>query len=82
MCWKCRNKEHLKKDCTYQKGKEGYGQQENNHEANVTGDMLQDALIISIENIIDAQVVDLGASFGILSDCSVNLRFFSLEGNH
>ena len=35
----------------------------NNHEANVTGDVLQDALILSLENIIDAWVVDSGASF-------------------
>jgi len=29
----------------------------------VTGDVLQDALIISLNNIIDAWVVDSGASF-------------------
>ena len=38
-------------------------QQESNHEANVTGDVLQDALIISFKNSIDAWVVDSGASF-------------------
>ena len=54
VCWKCGKKEHLRKDCKSQKGKEGDAQQENNHEANVTGDVLQDALIISLENIIDA----------------------------
>lgn len=53
----------MKKDCKSRKGKEGDAQQENNHEANVTCDMLQDALILSIENIIDAWVVDSGASF-------------------
>ena len=37
--------------------------QENNHEVNVTGDVLQDAMIISLENVIDAWVVDSRASF-------------------
>ena len=37
--------------------------QENNHEVNVTSDVLQDALILSLENIIDAWVVDSGTSF-------------------
>ena len=54
VCWKCGKKGHLKKDRKSRKGKEGYVQQENNHEANVTGDVLQDALILSLENIIDA----------------------------
>ena len=47
VCSKCRKKGHLKKDCRYRKGKEGDAQQENNHEANVIGEVLQDALIIS-----------------------------------
>ena len=63
VCWKCRKKGHLKKDCRSRKGKEGDTQQEKNHEANVTGDVLQDALIHSLENSIDAWVVDSGASF-------------------
>ena len=54
VCWKCGKKGHLKKDCMSRKGKEGDVQQETNHEANVTGDVLQDALILSLENIIDA----------------------------
>ena len=45
VCWKCGKKGHLNKYCRSQKGKEGDTQQENNHEANVTGDVLQDALI-------------------------------------
>ena len=53
VCWKCGKKGHLKKDYKSQKGKEGDAQQETNHEANVTGDVLQDALILSLENIID-----------------------------
>eukprot|EP00253_Pinus_taeda_P023188 PITA_23188 len=61
--WKCGKKGHLKKDCKSRKGNEGDAQQETNHEANVTSDVLQDALILSLENIIDAWVVDLGASF-------------------
>jgi len=53
VCYKCGKKGHLKIDCNTLKAKGGDGQQENNHEANVTGDMLQDALIISLENIIN-----------------------------
>lgn len=63
MCWTCGKKGLLKKDCKSQKGKEGDVQQENNHEENVIGDELQDDLIIYLENIIDAWVVDSGASF-------------------
>ena len=54
VCWKCGKKGHLKKDYKSQKGKEGDVQQENNHEANVTGDVLQDALILSFENITNS----------------------------
>ena len=68
MCWKCEKKGHLKKYCKSQKGKERDTQQESNHEANVTGDVLQDALILSLENIIDSWVVDLGASFHATPD--------------
>jgi hypothetical protein len=39
------------------------GQQEKNQEANVTGDVLQDALILSVDNISESWVVDSGASF-------------------
>ena len=46
MCWKWGKKEHLKKDCKSSKGKEGDGQQENNHEVNVTGDVLQYSLVL------------------------------------
>ena len=35
---------------------------------NVTGDVLQDALILSLENIIDAWVVDSGAAFQATPD--------------
>ena len=35
---------------------------------NVIGDVLQDALILSLENIIDASVLDLGASFHATPD--------------
>jgi len=68
VCWKCGKKGHLKKDCKYQKGKEGDMQQENNHEVNVTNDVLQDALILSLKNIMDAWVVDSEASFHATHD--------------
>ena len=68
VCWKCRKKGHKKEDYKSRKGKEGDAQQETNHEANVTGDVLQDALILSLENIIDAWVVDSGASFHATPD--------------
>ena len=40
MCYKCGKRGHLKKYCRSWKGKEGDAQQENNHEVNVTGDVL------------------------------------------
>eukprot|EP00253_Pinus_taeda_P027011 PITA_27011 len=68
VCWKSQKKGHLKKDCRSRKGKEGDAQQENNHEANVIGEVLQDALILSFENITDSWVVDSGASFHATPD--------------
>ena len=68
VCWNCGKKGHLKKDCRSRKGKEGDTQQEKNHEANVTGDVLQDALILSFKNVTDSWVVDLGASFHATPD--------------
>jgi hypothetical protein len=61
-CWNCEKKAHLKKDCRAPK-KQRDGQQEKNHEANVTGDLLQDALILSIDNISESQIVDSRDSF-------------------
>jgi hypothetical protein len=61
-CWNCGKKGHLKKDCRAPK-KQRDGQQEKNQEANVTGDVLQDALILSVDNISESWVVDSGASF-------------------
>ena len=43
--------------------KQRYGQHKKNQEANVTGDVLQDALIVSVDNISKSWVVDSGASF-------------------
>eukprot|EP00253_Pinus_taeda_P017240 PITA_17240 len=57
LCWKCRKKGHIKKDYRSWKRKEGDAQQENNHEENVTVEVLQDSLILSFKNII------AGASF-------------------
>jgi hypothetical protein len=61
-CWNCGKKGNLKKDCRAPK-KQRDGQQRKNKEANVSGDVLQDALILSLDNIIDSWVVNLGASF-------------------
>jgi hypothetical protein len=61
-CWNCGKKGLLKKDCRAPK-KQKDGQQEKDQEANVTGDVLQDALILSIDNISKSLVVDSGASF-------------------
>jgi hypothetical protein len=52
----------MKKDCRATK-KQRDGQQKENHEANVTGDVSQDAFIVSLYNIIESWVVDSGASF-------------------
>jgi hypothetical protein len=60
--WNCGKKGHLKKDCRAPK-KQRNGQHEKNQEANVIGDVLQDALIISVDNIFESWVVDSGASF-------------------
>jgi hypothetical protein len=52
----------LKKDCKAP-NKQRYGQQEKNQEANVTCDVLQDALILYVDNIYESWVVYSGASF-------------------
>jgi hypothetical protein len=57
----------MKKDCRAPK-KQRNGQQERNQEANVTGDVLQDALILSVDNISESWVVDSGASFHATPD--------------
>jgi hypothetical protein len=61
-CWNCGKKGHLKKVYRAPK-KQRDGQQEKNQEANVTGDVLEDALILSVDNISESWVVDSGASF-------------------
>jgi hypothetical protein len=66
-CWNCGKKGHLKKDYRAPK-KQRDGQQERNQEANVTGDVLQDALILSVDNISESWVVDSGASFHATPD--------------
>ena len=60
-CWNCGKKGHLKKYCRAPK-KKGERQQETTQEANVAGDVLQDALILALDNTSDYWVVDLGAS--------------------
>ena len=56
-CWNCGKKGHLKKDCRAPK-KKGDRQQETTQEANVAGDVLQDALILTLDNTSDYWEVD------------------------
>jgi hypothetical protein len=52
----------MKKYCRATK-KQRDGQHERNKEVNVIGDVLQDDLILSVDNIYESWVVDSGASF-------------------
>jgi hypothetical protein len=61
-CWNCGKKGHMKKYCRAPK-KQRDGHQEKNQEENVTGDVLQDVLILSVDNISESWVVDSRASF-------------------
>jgi hypothetical protein len=61
-CWNRGKKRHLKKYCKDPK-KQRDEQHEKNQEANVAGNVLQDALILSVDNISESWVVYLGASF-------------------
>ena len=51
-CWNCGKKGHLKKDCRAPK-KKGDKEQETTQEANVAGDVLQDALTLALDNTSD-----------------------------
>jgi hypothetical protein len=57
-CWNCMKKGHLNKDYRSHKGKQGDGKQGKYQEENVTSDVLQDSLIISLDNIVDSWVVE------------------------
>ena len=74
-CWNCGKKGHHKKDCRSPK-KKGDRQQETTQEANVAGDVLQDALILVLDNNSDYWVVDLGTLCHFLG--SFLSHFFSL----
>ena len=52
----------MKKDCRAPK-KQRDGQHEKNKEANVTGDVLQDDLILFVDNIYKSWLLYYGASF-------------------
>jgi hypothetical protein len=60
--WNCGKKGNMKKYCRDPE-KQSDGQHERNQKANVTGDVLQDALTLSVDNISESWVVDSGASF-------------------
>lgn len=65
-CWYCGKTGHMKRDCWKKKKdeKEGNGNDNNSHEANVAGEILQDALILStLDKNCDYWVMDSGASF-------------------
>ena len=51
-CWNCGKKGHLKKNRRAPK-KKGDSQKETTQEANVAGDVLQDALILALNNTND-----------------------------
>ena len=60
-CWNYGKKGHLKKYCRVPK-KKGERKQETTQESNVTGDVLQDALILALDNTSNYWVVDSGGS--------------------
>ena len=60
-CWNYGKKGHLKKDYITLKNK-GDKHQETTQEANVAGDVLQDAFILALDNTSDYWVVYSGAS--------------------
>ncbi|KAH9313171.1 hypothetical protein KI387_028206, partial [Taxus chinensis] len=61
-CWHCGKVGHAKKDCWDLRDKKN--KKEETKEVNVaTGDVCQDALILSLDNIAESWVLDPGASF-------------------
>ncbi|KAH9294173.1 hypothetical protein KI387_040625 [Taxus chinensis] len=61
VCWNCGKAGHAKKDCWSLKS--GKDQQEGSKEENIAGDVLQDALILSLDSKLESWVLDSGASF-------------------
>jgi hypothetical protein len=60
-CWNFGKKGQMKKDCRAPRKQRD--EQEKNQEENVRGDVLQDGLILSVDNISKSWVVDSGALF-------------------
>ena len=56
-CWNCGKKGHMKKDCWSKKKKEPESDNsKSTSEANVAGEVEQDALILSLDNVSEAWV--------------------------
>ena len=66
-CWHYGKEGHVKKDCWNKKGNEGESsnnnKRTNNQEENITGEIMQYALIICYDKNGDYWVLDSGASF-------------------
>ena len=64
-CWNCGKKGHLKKDCRapLKKYKQKNGNKDNEASANVAGDTVQRALILTFDYKSESCVIDSGATF-------------------
>jgi len=68
-CWFYGKKGHIKKDFWLRKGdvKEGNEYKSNNQEFNIVGEIIHDALILSLDINNDYWVIDYCASFHVTS---------------
>ena len=77
-CWICGKKGHLKKDWRDPK-KKGDSQQETTQEANVAGDVLQDALILALYNCYEEKFLWLGVPQQTALTPEINLSQYAIE---